>query len=633
MCGLVVIQDNNSRIDRKLIPAIHQAMHHRGPDGNAYYYQPDLLMCHNRLAIEGEKEELQPLYSVDGQCIAVVNGELYPYQMLRQQLQQQGYHFQTQSDSELAIVLYQHYGLDFVHHLRGEFALVLWDKKRLSLIAVRDRFGIKPLLYGQEEVYGQDNASMKSGRWYLASEAKALFAAGFKAKWSRQGVAECFSHQYLLPGSSLFAGIKQLPPGHILIIKQGRAQLHCYWRMSFSHQSSSDNILDQLTQAVSIRIPSRQPCAFSLSGGLDSSAVVALAARELTYQPDCYCVSFDDNDYDEFQSAAQFAKRQGYRLHQVKVSRDDLVNYIDDAAFYSEGLAINGQYVGKFLLNKAIAADGYQVVMSGEGADEAFMGYAHLLNDYCCYELTGSERSTALAQLINSYPLQQGLMLADGAQNHESDQIIPSFLVAKFSFSLMFKELFKHDFCAEVNQLVIQKRLINNYTESLPASQLASLIWTELALANYILNTLGDGMEMAFSLEGRLPFLDHPLFESATGLATTHKLNKLTTKLVLRKSLANILPAEIIERKKHPFIAPPILQNLSKTTYEGIFDRLSTQTFKQNPVFDQKKVLKWINNWQLVSEVEQKRRDPILMMLLSFAALQSQFSLTDMEKH
>ncbi|WP_163832803.1 asparagine synthase (glutamine-hydrolyzing) [Spartinivicinus ruber] len=630
MCGLVVIQDSYHRINRKLIPAIHCAMHHRGPDGCAHYYQPDLLMCHNRLAIEGAKEDLQPLYSADGQYIAVVNGELYPYQALRQSLQQKGYQFQTQCDSELVIALYQCYGLDFVHHLRGEFALVLWDKKQALIIAVRDRFGIKPLLYGQAE-YGEKNSSNKHVRWYLGSEAKALFAAGFVRKWSQQGLAESFSHQYLLPGSSLFSGLKQLPPGHMLLIKQGNAQLYQYWIMDFSQKSKPEQTLERIIQAINIRIPSQKRCAFSLSGGLDSSAIVALAARELTYEPDCYSVAFDENDYNEYQLAQQFAKQQGYRLHQVKVSRDDLIDYIEDAAYFSEGLAINGQYVGKFLLNKAIAIDGFKVVMSGEGADEAFMGYAHLLQDYCRHELVGSESKDKLAQLTTTHSLQAGLMLADNHDKKKFNQFVPSFLAAKFNFIQILGELFKGEFADATNQHFYQKRLLAKYSNKLPPSQLANLIWTELALANYILRTLGDGMEMAFSIEGRLPFLDHQLFTFAAGLSTESKLNSLNTKQVLRESLAGVLPSAIINRQKHPFIAPPILSGLSYSRYERIIDCLSTESFKYNPVFDQAKVLRWLKEGWVAPVSEQKRRDPVLMMLLSFAALQNRFKLTDME--
>ncbi len=607
MCGFLVLADNKRDIERSLVEKITHTLSHRGPDGHGYLHSKNLLMWHNLLAIESTPiDGKQPLISTDNKLVAVVNGELYPYAILRKKMQSLGYTFKTHSDSELVLALYQHYGMHFVEHLRGEFSLVLWDKTQHKIIAVRDRFGIKPLVYGQQ-----------NDRLYIGSEAKALFASGFNASWSLSGLQQSFSHQYLLPDSSLFEGIKQLPPGHLLVFKNNKISIKQYWQVTFnSPQQDESCLLERLTEAVKIRIPHRKPVAFTLSGGLDSSAILKIASQFINRPIDCYSVSFEGYGYDEYSQAKQFAEENRFNIHQVKVSNYDLINNIDEAAYYSEGLAINGQYTGKYLLNKAVHQDGHSVVMSGEGADEAFMGYAHIHYDYLQHE---KQDIALLEQLQQQYPLQLNLMLPD----QQKQSPFPSFLLAKIAFCQEIHPLLKMDFLTHVNNYTMNfNELSDNH---LSPSQNANQLWIKLALGNYILKTLGDGMEMAFSIEGRLPFLDHYLFDFATNTDTQKKLYKTTSKYLLRKALKDTLPDYLCQRPKHPFIAPPLALGLNVKSKKLIHERISR--LKNDDVFDYKKVLNWFNIWANSSIQNQKKMDPVLMMLLSFSALKENFNL------
>jgi len=633
MCGLIAIYDHARPFSLPNISALSDSLKHRGPDGFNYTYNPHLFMGHSRLQIESSDTDHQPIKSLDGNVAVIVNGELYPYQELKRELQYKGYCFQTDSDSELVLALYQYYGEKFVEYLRGEFSCVLWDAKRQLLFAVRDRFGIKPLHYAK-----------LNGRWYLGSEAKVLIAAGYRAQWSRRGLLQSFSHQYLTPGDSLFSGVRQIPPGCYLKIENGKSLLKPYYVINYGELDPTNVPIDiavqrvktLLIESVQMRIPTREKCAFSLSGGLDSSAIVSIATGFLDYSPDCYTVSFDHDDYDEYSLVNNLALEKPIHLHKVTVTSDDVINGLDDAAYFSEGLACNGQYVAKYLLNRAIAQDGYRVVMSGEGADEAFMGYAHLHHDYLCHEEFLNNKTTnevAIRALLDANTLQSGLML--GGENITNkianNNYIPSFLQAKFTFCQAFSELFYRGLFESNAQLKEQKKLLALIDNSLPKTFRSNKIWVQLVLANYILKTLGDGMEMAFSIEARLPFLDHKLFDYAASLPMHYKLSALETKTLLRKSLKGLVPECVRVRKKHPFIAPPIASTLSASGFDRIMDKLHSRSFRDNPVFDQKAVLSWIKQWRTQSNTGTDKSDPTLLMLLSFAALQEQFQMSSIE--
>ena len=643
MCGILAIQHDpqgaqmRSEMDyRSVAQKALEAMRHRGPDDSGMWYsrRASTLLASVRLAIVGPANGRQPLLNETGELCAVVNGEFYEYQQLRLDLEKEGHHFSTDSDSELLVHLYEEHGLDCFKYLRGEFAFILCDARQNQtprLIAARDRFGIKPLHFSRY----QDG-------WILGSEIKALTAAGVSVQWDLDNCRHALAHQYLPVGETLFRGIKQIPPADYAVIVPSGYAITPYWRPAFPKTELSESgtaeraiaIRQALEQAVAIRIPAEAAVACTLSGGLDSSAVAAIAVRRLGKPLDCFSVRFDAPGYDEGERvrADVALLKEPLRLHEVNVSRRSLALELEAAVWKSEGLAINGQLVGKYLLSKAINAAGYKVVLAGEGADEAFLGYAHLQQDY--FELQGAVAPCCDLQ----YDLQKGIMLPE--DHLPSDWIAPnwlgftpSFVRAKLAIGRHFIPLLAADFraghCASdlLTCAINRIHATGELPECAPQLRKSAWLWTRLALGNYILKTLGDGAEMAHSVECRLPFLDHHLFDLAAAIPASRCFRNADSKAILRDALVSVLPDPVRLRPKHPFLAPPLLAGSDSTVADFVADTLRSPELASIPFLDRAAVIRWGDRLLQSPAKEQTSMDPVLMTILTATFLQKQFKL------
>jgi len=372
MCGLVAIWDTRGPVELRQMEAALDRLAHRGPDGRGTVrcHKNAVALGHVRLSVIDLEGGAQPLTIPQGDLWAVVNGEFYGFQSITEHLEARGHVFTTASDSEVLLHLYREYGDAFIDHLRGEFAFVLWDQRRQRLVAGRDRFGVKPLCYTFEQ-----------GRLIIASEAKAMASFGIVRRWDAASLGHACRHQYLPPHRTLFSGISQIPPGHLLISEGGAPQIRRYWDLDLpttvspiTDTEAEERVLERLREAVEIRLQADVPVAFHLSGGLDSASTLALAA-EAGYGPlHAFTVSFGVEDYDELRLADTMARHVGAALHPVHVSQTDLFEALPEAVYFSEGLAINGQLPAKFSLSRAVRTAGFKVTLSGEGADEALLG-------------------------------------------------------------------------------------------------------------------------------------------------------------------------------------------------------------------------------------------------------------------
>lgn len=579
-------------------------MRHRGPDDGGWWAEDGVALGCTRLAIVDPPGGRQPLASEDGTVHGVVNGELYDTGQ-RADLERRGHRFATGSDSELALHLYEQYGLAFVDHLRGEFALILWDARAHRLVAVRDRFGIKPLCYAHHR-----------GTLLLASEARALFALGVPAAWDAVSVAHATTHQYLPPDRTFFEGVRQLRPGHLLIAEGDDVRTVRYWDIDYGTPPddpwSPQRVLALLDEAVRLRLLGDAPVACCLSGGLDSSAVAALATRHLPRPPTCFAVAFEETGYNEVAEARSVAEALGVPLHVVEVRNADLIEHLSDAVWFSEGLAINGQLVGRYLLSRAVHDAGYKCLLSGEGADETFFGYAHLQQDL--YRITCD--TEALAALLDRHPLQAGIMLPQLCEE-QHPPAEPSFLATKKALGRRIRPLLRPDY-PEAEDLRTAFDSEDQLAGRHPVEQSAYL-WTRTALANYILRTLGDGAEMAHSVEGRQPFLDHHVFEYARSLPVTAKIHGPVEKHVLREALRGIVPETVRTRPKHPFLAPPLTKFASPALRDRVRDELRGDL---PPFIDPGRLARWLETaW------DDPSNDPVLYTLLSATALHRRFGL------
>ncbi|PKL76540.1 MAG: asparagine synthase (glutamine-hydrolyzing) [Candidatus Melainabacteria bacterium HGW-Melainabacteria-1] len=614
MCGILACLSYQAPIPVSQLQVGLSELASRGPDGQGLWQSENGLvgLGHTRLAIRDLQHGQQPLHSADSRLHAVVNGELYHGQRLRPELAAWGWRFQTESDSELALALYARDGLNFVKGLHGEFALIIWDEQRMQLIAVRDRFGIKPLCY----THGPAGLM-------LASKARALLAMGHPANWDLATLQQSFALQYPLPQQTLFAGIRQLPPGHLLIAdRTGRIEIRPYWDLDYPAATEANLKPDQarerlatgLRAAVSQRLAADVPVCSHLSGGIDSSTVLALMS-ELSGGPvDAFTVSFPNtgqhgsSDYDELGLARATAQALGARLHPVEVSCEQIIAHWPEAVRLGEGLSINGHTVAKYLLNRAIRAAGFKVALTGEGADELLLGYAHFRQDL---------------GLSANNPLVTGLHTARGEVSG-LDTLnllgsVPSWLQAKAEQGQRLGQLLTAGAGIKAAASALLSAFNAEQLRTLHPLHRSATLWTRLALANYILPTVGDGAEMAHGVEGRLPFLDHELFESLRSLPPQAHFSASLEKILLREAFGNQLIPALRSRSKHPFLAPP----LSAEAKWRSFVADSLIDLPDLPLVDTPAVLRLLQQLPDLPAAEQRAWDPVLNQLLSAAWLQA----------
>ena len=487
-------------------------------------------------------------------------------------LRPKGSTFQTRTDSEILIFLYLEYGMNLFTHLRGEFSFALYDEPQDILLVGRDRFGIKPLYYYQDDE-----------RLLIASEAKALFALGIDSAWDEYSFMHAATMQYQPTDRTLFRNIRQLSPGHWMRYQNQLLSICKYWDLDYRTESdtlsevSDETIIEQfkalLSESIQLRLVSDVPVCFHLSGGLDSSSVVALAAPHLNRPPPCFTVTFQGKEgYDELELAQTMARFTDSELHVVDISPEDILSHLEDAVYYSEGLAINGHITSKYLLNRAIGKAGFKVALTGEGADELLAGYPHLRQDLL-REVSIVEQENVLKTLYETNLVSIGVQLAQG--DHLDVKalegqlgFVPAFLQAKASFGYKMHSILSDEFLEHYHAVNFHTDMLGAYDIETqlrgkhPVNQ-SLYLWTKLTLANYILNTLGDGCEMASSIEGRLPFLDHHLFEFIRTLPVSLKIRQGVEKYILKEAVKSRIPDTIYRRQKHPFMAPPVTQCLS----------------------------------------------------------------------
>src|SRR6266700_2935225 len=417
MCGIVALFSHRGPISAGVMQRATQSLYHRGPDGQRHWIASDgrVALGHARLSIIDLTTGAQPIASEDEQIQIVVNGEFYGYESIQRELEQSGHRLRTRSDSEIALHLYEDLGPQCLHRLRGEFAFVLWDETNRTMFAARDRFGIKPLFY-----------AFHNETLYFASEVKALFAAGVPARWDAESVyhsVEFGGHQV----RTLFDGIFQVPPGHYLLATERHIQLSQYWDFNYPktnghvpQRSDADYAAEfrhTLEEAVRIRLRADVPVGCYLSGGLDSCAVLGLAAK---HHPDpirAFTLTFDSTEYDEEKEAKEMAAKVGAEFFPIPMRQDDLADHFADAISQSETLCVNAHGVAKYLLSRAVRDAGYKVVITGEGSDEILGGYAHFRRDMLLYNREGQDPAVIaglLAWLEENNTVSRGLLLPDG---------------------------------------------------------------------------------------------------------------------------------------------------------------------------------------------------------------------------
>lgn len=615
MCGVIARWGPPGNPDelRARIAAGLAAIGHRGPDGRGIWVDGGVGLGHARLAVIDLEGGAQPIANEDGSIVAAINGELYGFETARAELAARGHAFRTRGDSELLVHLYEEHGEALLAHLRGEYAFVLWDRRQRRLLASRDRFGIKPLVW-----------AMRDGELWIASEAKALFAVGIPAAWDVRGFRQALRSQYLAPGRTLFEGIREVEP-HVVFMASGPTRATTIRGPDLPPTRDTlpvvDDVRTALEDAVAVRLRADVPVAAYLSGGLDSSLVVALAARRVPIV--AFGLAFEHAPYDEHRDAAAFARELGVEFHAVPVTQDAILEHLPEAVAKSEGLCINGQLTAKFLLSRAVRDAGFKVVLAGEGADEVFFGYAHFVREYLEIAAAAGDRVAAARLDAHDalHATQAGIMLP--VTRHPE---IPVWLDAKRGIGDRMRPLLARGALPETGELDDPVAELAR-DQPLPSEPLARsrLLWTRLALARYILRTLGDGTEMAHGIEGRLPFLD-PHVVAASGRASpAEHLAGGVAKRLLREAARGILPERLCVRPKQPLLAPPITAFTSPRTLDLVRDVVRGSAMRAQPWFDRDRVIAWVDALPSLDPGDARAAEPILMTILSTCLLQQQF--------
>src|SRR5262249_19787671 len=417
MCGIVGVFSRKEPILEERLQRATRSLYHRGPDGQRCWMSRDrrVGLGHARLSIIDLTTGTQPIESEGGRRQIAVNGEFYGYETIQRELESSGHRLRTRSDSEIALHLYQDLGPQCLHRLRGEFAFIIWDDNHRTLFAARDRFGIKPLFY-----------AFHNDTLFLASEVKALFAAGVPARWDAESVAqsvELGGHQI----RTLFEGVFQLPPGHYLIATDKHFQLVPYWDFNYpraaehtAQRSDAEYVAEfrqVLEEAVRLRLHADVPVACYLSGGAGSCPAPGPAAQHRPHPLRGFTLTLDPGEYDEEPQAREMAVKAGAEFVPIPIRQDDLADHFSDAILQSETFCLNAHGVAKYLLSRAVRDAGFKVVMTGEGSDEILGGYAHFRRDMLLYSPDGQD-SGAVAKLLKeleeSNPVSRGMLLPHG---------------------------------------------------------------------------------------------------------------------------------------------------------------------------------------------------------------------------
>ena len=635
MCGITAVLSASGPIAEETMHRGTSALHHRGPDGRGHWLSPDrrIGLGHTRLSIIDLQTGAQPIANEDESLWIVANGEFYDFERIRAGLRDRGHHFLTGSDSEIALHLYEDLGPECLHHLRGEFAFVLWDGRNRRLFAGRDRFGVKPLFYAEH-----------GGALYLASEVKALFAMGVPAGWSAEAV---YAGGFILPGErTLFRNVHAVPPGHYLRATPESRRLHQYWDVVYPVDGDAQDPRTEreyvqgfrtvLEESVKTRLRADVPVGCYLSGGIDSCAVLGLAALHHNGPVRAYTLTFDGAQYDESAIAREMAQKAGADFHPVPVTQNDLAAHFRDSVIQAELPCMNAHSVAKYMLSRAVRQSGYKVVLTGEGSDEILAGYPHFRRDMLLYHTAGQdpvEVERLMKELEAANQVSRGILMPEGETDsgtvcQELLGFVPTWLDAQTAGLLKLRQLMNDDFVAGMQGLDVVGSLlasvdVRRRLKGRNAVHAALYLWAKTVLPHYILSNLGDRMEMAHSIEGRVAFMDHNVAEYLHQVPVALKIHGMTEKYILREAVQDVVTDTVYRRQKHPFLSPPATLNPEGDLHGLMQDTLRSEAAAAVPFLDRARVIALLDK-SADPDLDFGARvvlDQILTLALSFVFL------------
>jgi asparagine synthase (glutamine-hydrolysing) len=563
MCGIagVLYTDASRPVERQVLKAMADSLAHRGPDAEGFWIEPGIGLAHRRLSIIDLAGGDQPIGNEDGSIQVVLNGEIYNYQQLRADLEKRGHTFRTRSDTETLVHLYEESGDHLVDRLRGMFAFALWDSKRRRLVLGRDRLGIKPLyVYRDAE------------KVLFGSELKAILAHGEVARAIDITALEEYFAFGMVPGRrSIFQNIEKLPPAHVLTIRSDVRDVNPrrYWQLRIaadprrSAEDWQEAIRTKVDEAVRAHLIADVPVGAFLSGGLDSSVVVAAASRLSQDSLRTFSIGFEEEAFSELPYARQVAQQFGTRHHEEIVT-PDAVSLLDTLTYHYDEPFADSSAIPTFLVSR-LARRSVKVALSGDGGDEAFGGYARYAHDLkeaalrrC---LPAWLRRAALGPLAGIWPKADWLPRPLRAKTLLTNLALPS--DAAYANTLTWcrqplrRQLLAKDIAADLNGQDPERIVRHGYGLAPADDPLGGMIAADIETIlpdDFLVKV--DRASMAHGLEIRPPLLDHELLELAGQIPSKWKVRGNQTKWIFKQAYQHQLPEAAVWRAKHGFEIP-----------------------------------------------------------------------------
>jgi asparagine synthase (glutamine-hydrolysing) len=564
MCGICGYFGDRAQISKETLERMNQAIVRRGPDESGILREPGVGLAMQRLSIIDLSGGRQPIHNEDRTVWVVFNGEIYNYRELRRALQQQGHRFETNSDTEVIVHLYEEYGDDLVNHLRGMFTFALWDARRSRGLIARDRLGIKPLFYAEV-----------GGTLLFGSEIKALLASGMVNRdLDYQALDAFFTFTYIPAPLTIYRAVRKLEPGHLLICEAGRTEKRCYWDLDVSNpdrESDDQEWFERfdvaIEDAVRSHLVSDVPVGAFLSGGIDSSLVVGLMSRHLADPVKTFTMGFGGARnplIDERPLAAKVAARYGCEFHDYTVQPDfrqivgDIVDAFDEP--FADDSVIPSYYVSQFTRQHV------KVALSGLGGDELFAGYDRysgvLLGQYYSRLVPQTLHRKIIQPLVERLPepahggdwVNHAKRFAAAAHQSAAERYLHFVSAIPATERL---RLFRPDISNQIDSQATGRIITEPYLRCDAPDEVARALYVDMKtyLPEDILS-LSDRLSMWHSLEVRVPLVDHQLVELSARLPTRFKLDWRRKKILLKRIAARRLPDEVMRHRKQGFESP-----------------------------------------------------------------------------
>ena len=559
MCGICGFWDSRGA-DENVLRRMADRISHRGPDDDGFYTSESIGLANRRLSIIDLQSGKQPISNEDGTLWIVFNGEIYNYEKLRDELLAKGHRFRTNTDTETIVHLYEEYGDDCVKHLGGMFAFAIWDTRKRRLFVARDPLGQKPLYYLQQ-----------NDHFVFGSEIKSILEfPGVEPKMDLLGMHECISLRCITGDRTLFEGIKKLPAGHSLSLQNGSVSIKKYWDLQYQpkHTGSPQQIVSDLTDLLQKTVASHMvgdvPVGGFLSGGIDSSLIVAMMAKAHSSPVSTFSIGVQEASFNELPYARLLAEHCGTNHYEDRVE-PNVVGRLPEMVFFMEE-PVDPFAFGVYCASR-LAAQHVKVVLGGDGGDEMFAGYDRYLGNrlvdlYCT--IPGPLRQRILEPIFDRLPdnfsynnkVQKLRWLAAMSRSEGGQRYADSACFLRFTHSHK-ESLYSRDLWNQLGGDDASLRLVDFFERPNATKDIDRMLYTDVKtrLAEHLL-MVGDRMTMAHSIEGRSPFVDRDVAEFVAAMPTNLKINGRRLKHALRESCRGLVPEALIKRKKQGFSFP-----------------------------------------------------------------------------